>query len=158
MAWLINSMEMHIHRTYLFLCTAKAIWDDVIENFSDLKIAFQVFEIKNKLKDSRQGNLDITQYYNVLQTLWLELDMHYEADWGDLEGNVKFKRHLEKERLYDFLAGLNKELDEEQGSEKMIGIAKDDDRLYYFENDEHVDKQATIAQNISSTSNKDVMM
>ena len=78
----------------------------------DLENASQVFEIKNKLKDSRQGSLDITEYYNVLQTLWLELDMHYEADWGDLDSNVKFKKHLEKERLYDFLAGLNKELDE----------------------------------------------
>ena len=115
MAWLINSMESHISRTYLFLRTAKAIWDAVRENYSDLENASQVFEIKNKLKDIRQGNSDITEYYNLLQILWLELDMHYEADWGDLEANVKFKNHLEKERLYDFLAGLNKELDEVRG-------------------------------------------
>lgn len=89
MAWLINSMEPHISHTYLFLRTAKAIWDAVRENYSDLENASQVFEIKNKLKDIRQGNLDITEYYNVLQTLWLELDMHYEVDWGDLEATVK---------------------------------------------------------------------
>lgn len=41
--------------------------------------------------------------------------MHYEADWGDLEGNTKFKRHLEKERSYEFLVGLNKNLDEVRG-------------------------------------------
>ncbi|KAK2999171.1 hypothetical protein RJ639_023046, partial [Escallonia herrerae] len=39
------------------------------------------------------------------RTLWQELDMRYEADWGDLE-NLKFKRHFEKERLYEFLTGL----------------------------------------------------
>lgn len=38
--------------------------------------------------------------------------MHYEADWGNLEGNTKFKRHLKKERLYEFLTNLNKDLDE----------------------------------------------
>ncbi|KAK3028733.1 hypothetical protein RJ639_037756 [Escallonia herrerae] len=64
----------------------------------------------------RQGNLEVTKYYNELQTLWQELDMHYEADWGDLEGNLKFKRHLEKERLYEFLTGLNRELEEVRGS------------------------------------------
>ncbi|KAK3015319.1 hypothetical protein RJ639_006167 [Escallonia herrerae] len=115
MAWLINSMESHISRTYLFLRTAKAIWDAVNKNDSDLENASQVFEIKNKLKEMRQGNLEVTEYYNELQTLWQELDMHYEADWGDLEGNLKFKRHLEKERLYEFLTGLNRELDEVRG-------------------------------------------
>lgn len=37
--------------------------------------------------------------------------MHFEADQGDLEDNMKFKRNLEKEHLYEFLACLNKELD-----------------------------------------------
>ncbi|KAK3024584.1 hypothetical protein RJ639_044326 [Escallonia herrerae] len=115
MAWLINSMESYISRTYLFLRSAKAIWDAVNNNYSDLENASQVFEIKNKLKEMHQGNLEVTEYYNELQTLWQELDMHYEADWGDLEGNLKFKRHLEKERLYEFLTGLNRELDEVRG-------------------------------------------
>lgn len=41
--------------------------------------------------------------------------MHYKANWSDLEDNMKFKRHQEKERLYEFLAGVNKELDEVHG-------------------------------------------
>ncbi|KAK3002631.1 hypothetical protein RJ639_020472 [Escallonia herrerae] len=113
--WLINSMESHISQTYLFLRTAKAIWDAVHKNYFDLGNASQVFETKNKLKEMHQGKLGVTKYYNELQTLWQELDMHYEADWGDLEGNLKFKRHLEKERLYEFLTGLNRELDEVRG-------------------------------------------
>ncbi|GAV63787.1 UBN2_3 domain-containing protein [Cephalotus follicularis] len=112
MAWLINSMESHINRTYLFLRNAKAIRDAMNKNYSYLENASQVFEIKNKLKDLRQGSMDITEYYNELQMLWQELDLHYETDWEGLEGNQKFKKHLEKERLYKFLAGLNRELDE----------------------------------------------
>ncbi|KAK3031786.1 hypothetical protein RJ639_036938, partial [Escallonia herrerae] len=80
MAWLINSMESHISRTYLFLRTAKAIWDAVNKNYFDLENASQ----------------------------------------GDLEGNLKFKRHLEKERLYEFLTGLNRELDEVRG--RIFGL------------------------------------
>ncbi|XP_040940788.1 uncharacterized protein [Gossypium hirsutum] len=41
--------------------------------------------------------------------------MYYEADWGeDLEHN-RFMVHLNNERLYEFLAGLNRELDEVRG-------------------------------------------
>ncbi|GAV64567.1 UBN2_3 domain-containing protein, partial [Cephalotus follicularis] len=73
MAWLVNSMESRISRTYLFLQTAKAIWDTVNKNYSDLENASQVFEIKSKLKDLRQGSMDIIEYFNELQMLWQEL-------------------------------------------------------------------------------------
>ncbi|KAJ9561371.1 hypothetical protein OSB04_006531 [Centaurea solstitialis] len=87
----------------------------VKETYSDLGNASQVFEIKMKLKDMRQGASEVTHYYNCLKVLWQELDMFYEADWGEVEEHVKFKAHLEKERLYDFLAGLNRDLDEVRG-------------------------------------------
>lgn len=32
--------------------------------------------------------------------------MHYEVDWSDLEDNMQLKRHLEYDRLYEFLIGL----------------------------------------------------
>ncbi|GMI75146.1 hypothetical protein HRI_001183900 [Hibiscus trionum] len=115
MAWLINSMEGHISRTYLFFKTAKEMWDAIKENYSDLGNASQVFEIKLKLKDIRQGTLEVTQYYNNLKILWQELDMYYEADWGEGSEHTKFMDHLNKERLYEFLAGLNRDLDEVRG-------------------------------------------
>ncbi|GMI84832.1 hypothetical protein HRI_002152500 [Hibiscus trionum] len=115
MAWLINSMESHISRTYLLFKTAKEMWDAVKENYSDLGNASQVFEIKLKLKDIQQGTLEVTQYYNNLKILWQELDMYYEVDWGEGLEHTKFISHLNKERLYEFLAGLNRDLDEVRG-------------------------------------------
>ncbi|KAG8479486.1 hypothetical protein CXB51_029679 [Gossypium anomalum] len=115
MAWLINSMEGHISRTYLFFKTAKEMWDAIKGNYSDLGNASQVFEIKLKLKDIRQGTFEVTQYYNNLKILWQELDMYYEADWGEGLEHTKFMDHLNKERLYEFLAGLNRDLDEVRG-------------------------------------------
>ncbi|GAV72395.1 UBN2_3 domain-containing protein, partial [Cephalotus follicularis] len=73
MAWLINSMERHINRTYLFLRTAKAICYAANKNYSNLENASQVFEIKNKLKDLRQESMVITKYYNELEMLWQKL-------------------------------------------------------------------------------------
>ncbi|KAK8340198.1 hypothetical protein V6Z12_A08G086200 [Gossypium hirsutum] len=107
MAWLINSMEGHISRTYLLFKTAK--------DTADLGNASQVFEIKLKLKDIQQGTLEVTHYYNSLKILWQELDMYYEADWVEGLERTKFMTHLNNERLYEFQAGLNRKLDEVRG-------------------------------------------
>ncbi|KAK3008643.1 hypothetical protein RJ639_013452 [Escallonia herrerae] len=53
MAWLINSMESHISRTYLFLLTAKAIWDAVNKNYSDLENASQLNEVRGRILGRR---------------------------------------------------------------------------------------------------------
>ncbi|XP_074356022.1 uncharacterized protein LOC141695694 [Apium graveolens] len=81
MAWLINSMEMDIGKTYLFLSTVQELWDAVKEAYSDLENFAQVFELKSKLRDQRQQNLTM----------------------------------LDRERLFNFFHGLNRELDEVRG-------------------------------------------
>lgn len=45
---------------------------------SDLENTSQVFEIKTKLRDQRQGSLSVTEYYS---TLWQELDLFYPIEW-----------------------------------------------------------------------------
>lgn len=59
MAWLINSMEPSIGRTYLFYKTAKEIWDAVQEIYSDLENTSQCFEIRSKIRNTRWGNLTV---------------------------------------------------------------------------------------------------
>ena len=63
MAWSINSMEAAIGQTYLFLPTAKDLWDAVQKTYSDLGNAAHVFEIKTKLKGIKQGSYSVTRYY-----------------------------------------------------------------------------------------------
>ncbi|KAK8270831.1 hypothetical protein V6Z12_D11G223000 [Gossypium hirsutum] len=41
--------------------------------------------------------------------------MYYESDWGEGLEHNRFMTHLNNERLYEFLAGLNRELDEVRG-------------------------------------------
>ena len=115
LAWLINSMEAAFGQTYLFLPTAKDLWDAVQETYLDLGNAAQMFEIKTKLEDIKQGSYSVTQYYNILQNAWQKLDLFYNMEWKCAEDNAHYCKILEKERAFDFLAGLNKELDELRG-------------------------------------------
>ena len=68
MAWIINSMDSKIGRTNPFLPTTKEIFDSVEETYSDVGNFAQIFEIKTKLRELRQGGLTIT-HYNTMKTL-----------------------------------------------------------------------------------------
>ena len=112
MSWLINSMEVSIGRTYLFLPTAKNVWDAVRETYSDLKNSSQIFELKTRLRQTRQGDRAVSEYYNEMKALWQELDLCYEDDWACITDSVRYLKRIEDDRVYEFLAGLNKSLDE----------------------------------------------
>ncbi|XP_031274853.1 uncharacterized protein LOC116133276 isoform X2 [Pistacia vera] len=59
--------------------------------------------------------MSMTQYYGVLAKLWQEFDLFFEADWSCSQDSVKYNKMVEKEIGFEFLAGLNKELDEVRG-------------------------------------------
>ena len=74
-----------------------------------------MFEIKTKLKDIKHGSYCVTQYYNILQNAWQELDLFSNMEWKCAEDSAYYCKILEKEREFGFLVGLNKELDEVRG-------------------------------------------
>lgn len=61
--WLLNSMETSIAK----------LWDAVRETYSDLENSSQIFELKTRLWQSKQGNRDVT---TTTTTLW-----HYGKNW-----------------------------------------------------------------------------
>ena len=115
MSWLTNSMEIDVGQTFLFYKTAKKIWDAAKETFSNNKNAIEVFEIKSQLLDLRQGNLSITQHFNILSWYWQKLDVFKELEWDYASDNIKYQKFVEKERIFTFLAGLNKNREEVRG-------------------------------------------
>ena len=119
MAWLINSMVQKISRTYLFYKTAKEVWDVVQEIYSDLKNTAQCFEIRSAIWNTKQGNSSVTEYYNRLLELWQEMDLFYDPNWECKADSLKYSKMLEKERVFDFLQGLNSDLDEVRG--RLLG-------------------------------------
>lgn len=63
----------------------------------------------------KQGSKTVTQYFSVLQELWQELDLFLDEEVTCTTCNDKQRKNLEKERVFDFLAGLNRELNDVRG-------------------------------------------
>jgi hypothetical protein len=114
-AWLINSMEPAIEKPHLFLPTTKDVWEAVRDLYLDLENSSQIFELKTRLWKSKQYDRNVTTYYNELVTLWQELDQCYDDVWKNSNNSACHKKREEKGRVYMFLDGLNRNLDEVRG-------------------------------------------
>ena len=51
--------------------------------------------------------MTIAQYFSELSSLWQELDYYQDFQASCTTDATKFQKLIEKERVYDFLAGLN---------------------------------------------------
>ena len=60
----------------------------------------------------KQGTKSVTEYANSLQSLWQELDHYQCIKTKCSEDAAILKSFIEKDRVYDFLAGLNVEFDQ----------------------------------------------
>ena len=115
-AWLTNSMELAIGKPFLFMPTATEIWEAIQETYSDLENSSQIFSLKMCLWHNKQGDRDLTTYYNKMLTLWQELDHCYDDEWDcSKEGVQLLLKREENDRVYMLLAGINKDLDEVRG-------------------------------------------
>ncbi|KAH9698654.1 retrovirus-related pol polyprotein from transposon RE1 [Citrus sinensis] len=84
-----------IGKPHLFLPTAKDVWDAIQDMHPDVENFSQIFELKTKLWKSRQGDRDVTTYYNEIVTLWATDHMtgssQLFSSYSPCAGNKKIK-------------------------------------------------------------------
>ena len=112
MSWLLNSIQPEIGKPFLFLSTAKDIWDAVVKTYSKKGNATCIFELKRAIHETKQRGLDVLSYFNKLKILWKELDVHQHWEIESQSNATKLAEILERERIFEFLAGLRPEYDE----------------------------------------------
>lgn len=58
---------------------------------------------------------EVTEYFLEMTHLWQELDLSLEEEWDCTGDSVRYKKRVENERVFEFLAGLNRDLDDVRG-------------------------------------------
>ena len=115
MSWLLNTMTNEIEENFMHFSTAQEIWDATKETYSSVDNTSAIFEIKSLTHDLRQGISFVIEHFNTLTHYWQQLDIYDEIRRSCIEDNKQYKPLVEKDRIYKFLLGLNKDLDEVQG-------------------------------------------
>ena len=100
MSWLWNSVHSEISGTCMFLTTMKEIWEFVKQSYFNIQDAVEINEIKTKISSIEQGTLFIIEYYNILKTLWLELDYYQNFKMKCSEDATMLLKFDERERIF----------------------------------------------------------
>lgn len=70
-----------------------------------------IFDVKTKINVTKQDQLFVTEYCNLMRGLWLELDQYQAIKMVCKEDIATLNRILERDRIVEFLASLNLEFD-----------------------------------------------
>ncbi|KAJ0085405.1 hypothetical protein Patl1_07178 [Pistacia atlantica] len=111
MSWPWNSLLPEINDTFMFLPASKEIWETAKETYSKVRDCAQIYEIKTKIYGIKQGDHLVTEYANLLKNLWQEMDHYRCIEMRCSDDAATLKNFIQKDRIYDFLAGLNVEFD-----------------------------------------------
>ena len=88
-------MEPTLGKPFMFLPTARDVWETVRETYSDLENRSQLYEINTRMWRTQQGDRDVTAYYNDM-ILWQELDMFVVEVWESPNDSAQYKKKVEQ--------------------------------------------------------------
>lgn len=109
--WLSTAMEKNIRDSVKYAATSSEIWADLNERFGK-ESAPRAYELKQKIASTRQNGNSVSTYFTQLRALWDESQSIHplpRCSCSNCECDIgkKMIEHQEKERLYEFLMGLD---------------------------------------------------
>ncbi|KAM1677882.1 hypothetical protein ACFXTI_038146 [Malus domestica] len=100
LSWILSSLEPDLADSVLFSTTAKAVWDDLCERFSQSN-GPRIFHLNREIATISQGSSSVSAYFTRLKGLWDEL-----ASYSDACSCSCGTKH-DRQHLMQFLMGLN---------------------------------------------------
>ncbi|KAI3776447.1 hypothetical protein L1987_46232 [Smallanthus sonchifolius] len=109
--WLTTAMEKEIRASVKYANTAAEIWEDLKERFGK-ESEPRAYELKQRLNVTRQDGASVSAYYTKLRRIWDEINVvlptpRCTCNECKCEIGKKLVESKEKERLYEFLLGLD---------------------------------------------------
>ena len=89
--------------------------DVVKRSYLDVSYSSQVHELMKKSFQSRQGGCPLVEYYNELNSIFMELDYRRPNDMMCVADIKKQRKCIAEDWVYIFLAGLDHSLDQVSG-------------------------------------------
>ncbi|XP_076948098.1 uncharacterized protein LOC143620269 [Bidens hawaiensis] len=109
--WLTTTMKKDIRGSVKYANTSFEIWSDLRERFGK-ESEPQAYELKQSLTMTRQDGSSVSTYYTKLRSLWDEIQTVLpppRCNCGNCTCDIgkKVTEFKDKERLYEFLMGLD---------------------------------------------------
>ncbi|XP_016514380.1 uncharacterized protein LOC107831157 [Nicotiana tabacum] len=134
-AWLLNSLTPDIRPSVIHSKPARILWKQLEDRYGQSNLA-QSFDLQKQLLETVQGSSDIATYFNKIKAIWDEiefLDAKTVCICVDCKCGANDKNDAleERQKLVQFLMGLNEPYTSVRGSIMMMHPPPNIDRAYY---------------------------
>ncbi|KAM1703262.1 hypothetical protein ACFXTN_026308 [Malus domestica] len=112
LGWLLKTKEPYLLSLFIDLPTAKDIWESATQMFYDGSDESQYYELRCKATWTRQDGRPVNLYFTELKGVWQDLDKRRSIKMVCAADLRTRKEEFSKDRVYDFLAGLDNGFDQ----------------------------------------------
>lgn len=105
-SWLLNSIVPDIRSSVLYCDTAKEIWNDLHERYSQSN-APNIYQLKHSIASLKQEGQDVSSYFTKLKTLWDELNSLTTVQPCICGHGKEMMEQFHQDRAIEFLQGLH---------------------------------------------------
>ncbi|XP_015165801.1 uncharacterized protein [Solanum tuberosum] len=106
LSWLLNSVSKELLSGLAFASSAFDVWTDLRERF-DRVDGSRTYSLHKDIASMQQGTTSVSEYYTRLKTLWDEFEILVPAPCCNCEVSKGFVTHMNRQKVYQFLMGLN---------------------------------------------------
>ncbi|XP_070681889.1 uncharacterized protein [Malus domestica] len=127
--WIANSVHSEIASSIMYTENDAAVWNDLKDRFSQSSDS-RIYQIRQEIVESCQGQLSVSVYYTKMKALWDELTSYHDPFICTCAGLKGLAEREEKERVMQFLMGLNDSYSTVRGSILMMSPLPDTRRVH----------------------------
>ncbi|XP_070679241.1 uncharacterized protein [Malus domestica] len=127
--WIVNSVHSDIASNIMYTETAAAVWNDLKDRFSQSSDS-RIYQIRQEIVENRQEQLSVSAYYTKMKALWDELASYHDPLVCTCAGLKGLAKREEKERVMQFLMGLNDSYSTVRGSVMLMSPLPDTRRVH----------------------------
>ena len=113
-SWILDNIESELVNQFLDYPTARDLWQGIETLYSSGRDGLQTFDLSVKASMLRQESDPIETFYGKLVTVWKEIDRRSPNPMKHAEDITIYNEIKQRERLYQFLAGVHDSLDKER--------------------------------------------
>uniref|UniRef100_A0A803LV14 Integrase catalytic domain-containing protein n=1 Tax=Chenopodium quinoa TaxID=63459 RepID=A0A803LV14_CHEQI len=113
-SWIIENIDGDLVNQFLDYKTSRDLWKGIETLLSSGRDELQIYDLNLKAASIKQGRDTIEMYFSKLNILWKEIDRRMPNPMKCSEDITLFNSFIQRQRLYQFLAGIDNSLDKEK--------------------------------------------
>ena len=160
-SWLLNSMVPELSEAFLYVNSAKELWDELTERFGESNGPL-LFHLEKEIFELHQGGDPVAVYYTKLKRSWDEIsDMSDISICTCLETCPSIKKNQEldqRRKLMQFLMHLNDEYEAIRGQifllDPLPSVNKDYSMIQRVERQRQVTRTSAVLREVAACTSR----